>query len=65
MNETKQLMAAIMLQAVKDYFSMSERTKKAIIEDLNSKWMLFLTDGQSKVIAEKLLSNPEVIKSRI
>ena len=65
MNEIKQLAAAIMLQAAKDYFNTSENGKKVIIDDLHSEWMLFLTDGQSKIISEKLLSDPEGIKTRI
>lgn len=65
MNEIKQLAAAIMLQAAKDYFNTSENGKKVIINDLCSEWMLFLTDGQSEIISEKLLSDPEGIKTRI
>lgn len=65
MNEIKQLAAAIMLQAAKDYFNTSENGKKVIINDLRSEWMLFLTDGQSEIISEKLLSDPEGIKTRI
>lgn len=71
------LACAIILQAVRDYFTKEkyatkEKTKekfaqkrKAILKDLRSKRMDFLSDGLSVVVAEKLESNPKEIRARL
>ena len=61
----RNLASAVLLQAVKDYCRGSDKDKKAILKDLNGKWMDELTEGRSKVIAEKLLKAPDEIAERI
>lgn len=61
----RNLASAVLLQAVKDYCQGSEKEKRDVIKDLNSKWMDELTQGLSKVYAEKLLKNSEEITERV
>ena len=61
----RQLAAAVTLQAVKDFFHSSEKKKKIILKDLRSAWMLLLTDGTSKNVADELEKNPEEIWERL
>ena len=67
MNEhaIRQLAAAVMLQAVKDYFQSSTGKKRVILKDLRSAWMRFFTDGTSVNIAEELEKHPEAIRERL
>lgn len=67
MNETgiKNLVAAITLQAVRDYFQSTDGGKKVILKELRSPWMQMLTDGQSEVVAEQLEKHPKEIEARI
>ena len=68
MNEfaIKQLAAAVMLQAAKDYINATkDKKKKEILRDLKSGWMQTLSNGQSLIIAEQLEKHPEEIKRRI
>lgn len=67
----KQLAAAVMLQAVKDYFKAPDTTRKTlmsksqIIKDLRSRWMRELTDGMSVMVADQLLKHPAEIYARV
>jgi hypothetical protein len=62
----KNLGAAIILQAVKDYFNATASyQKRVIINDLKSDWLDFITNGTSIVVADKLKSNPEEIRRRL
>ncbi len=61
----KNLLAAIMLQAAKDYVNGTEDQQKQIIRDLCSDYMTALSDNQSAVIAEHLERNPQEIKTRL
>lgn len=61
----KNFAAAILLQAVKDFCYGGEATKKAVLEDLKSSWMSFLTDGESDIVAEQLMAHPKEIRQRI
>lgn len=62
----RNLACAVMLQAVKDYFHTSSAKKKqAILKDLRSNWMQFLTSGTSLVVAEQIEKNPEEIAARL
>lgn len=61
----KNLAAAVMLQAVKDYFRCSEKGQVKVIKDLRSRWMREFSNGVSVVVAEKLLKNPKEIKARM
>ena len=63
----KQLAAATMLRAVKDYFGKKSTPKRRtqILKDLRSAWMRFFTDGMSVNIAEELEKNPEEIRERL
>lgn len=63
----RSLISAILLQAVRDYFSPKANPKKQaeILKDLRSSHMSFLTDGQSVLIAEQLELHPAEIKARL
>ena len=65
MNPMKNLGAAVLLQAVKDYFNETTVRQEIIIKDLKSDWLDFLTNGMSTVVAEQLILNPEQIKNRL
>ena len=62
---TNNLVAAIVLQAVKDYFRSSTKGKQIILQDLRSPWMKMLTDEMSVVVAEQLEKHPEEIRERL
>lgn len=60
------LVAAIMLQATKDYCeATSDLTKARIIQDLRSRYMRDISDDQSAIIAEQLLKHPKAIADRL
>ena len=63
----RQLSAAILMRAVRDYChaGASVGAKRAILKDLRSDWMDFLTGGQSLVIAEQLEKNRDEIAKRL
>lgn len=63
----RQLAAAIVYQASKDYCSKkaTDKTRSAIIKDLRSKRMDAITDGMSPIIAEQLELHPDEIRERI
>lgn len=65
MREYKNLVAAIMLQAAKDYVNGTEKQQKQILRDLRSKYMRSLTDEQSAIIAEQLELHPREIRKRL
>lgn len=60
----RQLGAAVMLQAVRDYFK-SPTKQKVILKDLRSKWMDFLTNGKAAIVAEQLELHPKEIAARL
>ena len=64
-SQIKNLAAAVLLQAARDYCYGSEKQKQAVIKDLNSPWMDFLTQGQAKVVAQELERHPDEIKERL
>lgn len=61
----RNLAAAVTLQAVKDYFVSSTAKKQLILNDLRSNWMITLTSGMSKNVAEQLELRPEEIRARL
>lgn len=61
----KNLGAAMLLNATKDYCRANEGNQKKIIKELRSGWCDLLTDGRSLIIAEKLLTHSEEIKERL
>ena len=61
----RSLGAAVLLQAVRDYCDCTPKWQKAILKDLRSKWMDFLTEGKSIVVAEQLEKHPEEIAQRL
>ena len=63
----RNLAAAVMLQAVRDYFDWDATPEKraVILKDLRSSWMRFLTDNMSVVVAEQLEKNPDEIRAII
>ena len=65
MEPIKNLGAAIVLQAVKDYFEETTAQQRVIIRDLKSDWLDFLTNGTSTVVAEQLKLHPEEIRRRL
>jgi hypothetical protein len=60
----RNLLAAIMFQAAKDYVNHAE-DRQQILRDLRSDYMTALSDGQSAIIAEQLERNLQAIKSRL
>lgn len=61
----RELACAITLQAVKDYFDSPETGKQAILKELRSKYMEFITNGTSGIVAEQLELHPEEIRERL
>lgn len=62
----RQLVATVMLQATRDYCKTgSESNRKAILKDLRSSHMDFVSNGMSVIVAEQLEKNYEAIKARI
>jgi hypothetical protein len=62
---TRELACAITMQAVRDYFDCPESGKKAILKELRSKYMEFITNGTSVIVAEQLELHPEEIRTRL
>lgn len=73
----RNLACAIILQAVRDYFTktvyktekkteaMFDRKRKKILKDLRSSYMDTLSNGTSVVVAEQLEKHPEDIAARL
>lgn len=73
----RNLACAIVLQAVRDYFtkeeyktekkteSMFAKKRKTILKDLRSPYMEMLSNGTSVVVAEQLEKHPEEIVARM
>lgn len=61
----RNLVAAIILQAAKDFVYGTPAKKTAILKDLRSPRMEFMSNGQSVVIAEQLELYPDEIAERI
>lgn len=61
----RNLAAAITLQAVKDFVSGTPKQQKAILKDLRSSRMNFITSGMSTVVAEQLELHPDEIAERL
>lgn len=61
----QKLATATLYQAVRDYIVATKAQKAKIIKELHSDWMLFLTNDMSAVVADKLLKDPDGIKSRM
>lgn len=69
MNDTniRELVCAITMQAVRDYFNPKATPDKRqiILKELRSTWMESITNGTSVLVAEQLEKNPEVIAERL
>lgn len=65
MDVYKNLVAAIMLQAVRDYVDGTEKKRKQILKDLRSPYMRTLSDDQSIIIANQLELHPDDIAKRL
>lgn len=63
----RQLVCAIILQAVKDYCAKntSDKKKDAIIMDLRSPYMDQISNGTSVIVAEQLELHPVEIAKRL
>ena len=59
------LVSAIMLQAVKDYCKETDEGKARILVELRSEWMVAITDGSSKIVADQLEKNCTDITARL
>jgi hypothetical protein len=64
-NNIRNLACAITMQAVRDYFNSAEKGKKAILADLRSKYMDFITNGTSVAVADQLELHPDEIRERM
>lgn len=66
-NVIRQLSAAVLLRAVKDYFGKKSTPKRRaeILKDLRSPWMDFLTNGDAIKVAERLEKYPDEIRKRL
>lgn len=63
--QARNLACAITLQAVRDYFSSSDAGKRAILKDLRSDYMNFITNGTSLAVADQLELHPDEIRERL
>ena len=62
----RSLVAAILLQATKDYCeTASEAERRVILKDLRSDYMCSLSNDQSEVIANKLVRQGKIIAERL
>ena len=63
----RNLAAAIIMQAVRDYCAKkaTDKKKAAILKDLRSERMDFITNGMSVVAAEQLELHPKEIAERL
>lgn len=60
------LIAAVLLQATKDYCgTRSESSRDTIIKDLRSSRMDYMSNGMSIVVAEQLKLHPDEIRDRV
>lgn len=66
MQRYKSLVAAILLQATRDYCNTAnEAEKRVILKDLRSDYMCSLSNDQSEVIANKLVRQEKTIAERL
>jgi uncharacterized protein YeeX (DUF496 family) len=65
--QARNLAFAITAQAVKDYLreGKTDAQKQAILKELRSPYMQFITDGTSDMVAEQLEKNPKEIAERL
>lgn len=65
--QARNLACAITMQAVKDFFATGATSKKQkeILKELRSKWMDFITNGTSVMVAEQLELHPQEIAERL
>lgn len=63
--QVRNLACAIIMQAVRDYFNSSKNGKQVILNDLRSKYMDFITQGTSTVVAEQLELHEDEIRERV
>ena len=62
----RQLIMTIIHRAVADYCqTISESRKAEILKSLRSKYMDYVSDGMSVIVAEQLEKNYDAIKARI
>ena len=62
----RQLAMAILLQATRDYCrNKSDGNRKAILKDLRSNHMDFVSNGTSIMVADQLEKHPEEIAERL
>ena len=66
-SDVRNLACAITLQAAKDYFAtgVTQAKRQAILKELRSSWMDFITDGTSIAVADQLELRPDEIRARL
>lgn len=64
MKNYQQLGYAVAVQAIKDFFEGTDKQKKAIIKQLRSPWMNFITNELAWRLAEELETNPKEVRRR-
>ena len=60
----KQLGYAVAVQALKDFFNGTDKQKQAIIKQLKSKWMNFITNNLAWRLAQELETHPKEVYRR-
>lgn len=60
----QQLGYAAVIQALKDFFAGTDKQKQAIIKQLKSPWLNFISNNLAWRLAEELEKNPKEVKRR-
>lgn len=62
---TRDLVCAITMQAVKDYLDGTDKERRTILKELRGSWMVFITNGTSAAVADRLEMDEGGIRSRM
>lgn len=63
--QARNLVCAIIMQAVRDYLRSASKKKALILKDLRSPYMDMISNGMSVIVAEQLELHPEEIRARL
>lgn len=63
--QARNLVCAIIMQAVRDYLRSASKKKTLILKDLRSPYMDMISNGTSVIVAEQLELHPEEIRARL
>lgn len=61
----KNLVCAVLFQALKDFAKGNEAQRKKILRELRGSWCDFISNGLSLVMADRLEKDPQPILDRI